>query len=122
MMTLETTQTVPLTVTEGGTIRFTGSRISLDVVIHHYQQGESPEEILEAFPTLKLADIHAVISYYLNHREEVAEYLLRQEVKAGEMQRMIEDSPLHVDTTGMRERLQARWDAMQQTKADAPSD
>ncbi len=45
MTTLETTQTVPLTIVEGGAIRITGTRVSLDVVIHHYQQGESPEEI-----------------------------------------------------------------------------
>lgn len=113
MATLETTQTVPLTIVEGGTIRMTGTRVSLDVVIHHYQQGESPEEIQEAFPTLKLADIYAVICYYLNHREEVEEYLRQQEIKAEKIRQMIEASPLHADTTGLRERLKARWDAMQ---------
>jgi uncharacterized protein (DUF433 family) len=116
MMTLETTQAVPLTIVEGGTIRITGTRVSLDVVIHHYQRGESPEEIQEAFPTLNLADIHAVISYYLNHREEVEEYLRQQEVKAEELRQKIESSPFHVDRQGLRERLMARQEAMQDSQ------
>ena len=115
MTTLETTQTVPLTIVEGCTIRITGSRVSLDVVIHHYQQGESPEEIQEAFPTLKLADIYAVISFYLNHREKVEEYLRQQEAEAEELRQKIESSPFHVDRQGLRERLMARREAMQQS-------
>ncbi len=108
MTTLEATQTVPLAIVEGGAIRITGSRVSLDVIIHHYQQRESPEEIQEAFPTLKLADIYAVISYYLNHREEVEEYLRQQEIKAEELRQKIESSPFHVNRQGLRERLMAR--------------
>jgi len=122
MVTLETAQTVPLTVAEGGTIRFTGSRVSLDVVLHRYQQGESPEEIHEGFPTLNLADIYAAISYYLNHREEVEEYLRQQAIKAEEVRRMIEASPLHLDTTGLREKLQARWETMQRAKENGLQD
>jgi uncharacterized protein (DUF433 family) len=116
MMTLETVQTVPLTMTEDGTIRLTGSRVLLDLIVHHHQQGESPEDIHEAFPSLKLADIYAVISYYLNHRAEVEEYLRQQESRAAEVRRLIEASPFHKDTTGLRERLQARRDATQRAR------
>src|SRR5207244_2391669 len=68
MMTLETTQNVPLTLTENGTIRVTGSRVSLEAVVYQYEQGNSAEQIHESFPSLRLADIHAVISYDLNER------------------------------------------------------
>ena len=73
MIVLETTQNVPLTLTENGTIRVTGSRVSLEAVVYQYEQGNSAEQIHEGFPSLRLADIHAVISYYLNHRDQVNE-------------------------------------------------
>lgn len=116
MMTIETTQPVPLAMVEGGTIRFIGSRVSLDVVLHCYQRGESPEEIQEAFPTLKLADIYTSISYYHNHRAEVDEYLRQQAIKAEKMRRMIENSPYAIDRQAVRARLQARWQAIQQAQ------
>src|SRR2546422_7019835 len=94
-MTLETTQTVPLTLTESGTIRVTGSRVSLDSIIWPYLQGQSVEQIHESFPSLKLADIHAVISYYLNHSAEVEEYLRQQAGKAESIRQRIESDPHH---------------------------
>lgn len=122
MMTLETVQTVPLTMVEGGTIRVTGSRVALDLIVHHYQQGEAPEDIHEAFPSLKLADIYAVISYYLNHRAEVEEYLRQQALKAEEMRQMIEASPYTIDRDAVRAQLQARRQAQQQSEDNALPD
>jgi uncharacterized protein (DUF433 family) len=122
MTTLETTQTVPLTMIEGGTIRITGTRIPLEIVVYHYQQGESPEDIQDMFPTLQLADIYTVISYYLNHRAEVEEYIRQQEIRAAEMRRMIEASPYAVDTTGFREKLKARWEILQKARDNRPLD
>ena len=82
MIALETTQNVPLTQTEDGTIRVTGSRVSLESVVYQYEQGDGAEKIHQSFPSLRLADVHAVISYYLNHREQVDEYVRDQERKA----------------------------------------
>jgi uncharacterized protein (DUF433 family) len=110
MMTLETTQTVPLTLTEDGTIRVTGSRVSLDSIIYQYQQGESAEQIHESFPSLKLADIYAVIGYYLNHREAVDEYLQQQAAKAEAIRRQIESDPQYqARVAELRERVWQRW-------------
>jgi uncharacterized protein (DUF433 family) len=33
--------------------------------------GRSPTEIVEQFPSITLADVHAAIAYYLDHREEI---------------------------------------------------
>ena len=108
-MTLETTQTVPLTLTETGTIRVTGSRVSLDSVIWLYLQGESVEQIHESFPSLKLADLHAVISYYLNHSVEVEEYLRQQAAQAQTIRQRIEADPEHqIRIAELRERTQTR--------------
>jgi hypothetical protein len=44
MMTIETAQIAPLTLTDEGTIRITGSRVSIDSIIHHYVICSSEKE------------------------------------------------------------------------------
>jgi uncharacterized protein (DUF433 family) len=92
MTTLETTQTLPLRLTEDGTIRIAGSRVSLDSIVHHYKIGASAEQIAQSF-VLDLADVYAAIAYYLNHEETVEEYLREQEAQGDEVQRKIESDP-----------------------------
>jgi uncharacterized protein (DUF433 family) len=92
MATLETTIVLPLTLTEDGTIRITGSRVSLDSVVYQYKQGATPEEIAISFPSLRIEDIYAAITYYLNHQEQVEEYLRQQEVDGETVRRRIESA------------------------------
>lgn len=66
---------VPLWQDPPGVLRVGGSRVLLELVIHAYQQGESPEGIVEMYPALELGDVFAVIAYYLAHRAEVDEYM-----------------------------------------------
>ena len=66
----------------GGAVRVGNSRISLDLVVSHYENGMTPEDMGRAYDTLVLADVHAVIAYYLRHREEVRAYLKRREEEA----------------------------------------
>jgi uncharacterized protein (DUF433 family) len=109
MATLEETQTVPLVLTEGGTIRIKGSRVSLDSIVHHFKLGSTAEQIAHKFPSLELADIYAAITYYLNHREAVEEYLQQQESEGDDVQQRIESDPQYqIAMEGQRERLLAR--------------
>ena len=39
----------------------------------------TPEDMVRAYDTLLLADVHAVIAYYLRHRDAVRAYLKRRE-------------------------------------------
>jgi uncharacterized protein (DUF433 family) len=71
-------QPVPLTANEHGVLRITGTRVSLDSVIAAFDLGATPEQIVHKFPTLKLADVYAVITYYLRHQDEVQSYLTEQ--------------------------------------------
>jgi uncharacterized protein (DUF433 family) len=80
-MTIEP-MTVPLTVDPDGTIRVGGTRLILDLVIHQFQQGASPEQIVQAYDVVRLADVYAVIAYYLNHQAEIDAYLAEGEEKA----------------------------------------
>jgi uncharacterized protein (DUF433 family) len=108
MSTIEMTQAVPLTVTKDGTIRIEGSRVSLDSVVYHYKMGATAEQIADKFPTLRLVDVYAAITYYLGHRDAIEEYLHQQEIDSQEAQRLIEGSGLYRDTKGLRERLLER--------------
>ena len=100
-------RSVPLTRTENGVWRVTGTRIPLERVIECYRAGLSPEATVEAFDSLRLADIYAIISYYLDNKEEVEEYLRWEEEKAEEVRRMIEAG--QPPRPGLREELLARW-------------
>jgi uncharacterized protein (DUF433 family) len=122
MSKVETTMTVPLTTTEFGTIRVGLSRVSLDSIVYHFKQGATAERIAESFPSLDLADIYAVIAYYLANRESVEEYLRGQEAEADALQQQIESDPKQLKATNqLRERIRARQ-AAQQPTTDADID
>jgi len=84
------TISVPIRTDEYGAIRVGGTRVLLDLIVIRYQQGDTPEQIHEGFPTVKLADIYAVITYYLSNKEVVDEYLRRRDEEAKEIRRKIE--------------------------------
>ncbi len=66
---------LPLRTDPDGTIRVGKTRVTLIVVIQEYLNGSTPEEITQNFDVLNLADIHYVIGYYLNNRDEVDAYI-----------------------------------------------
>jgi uncharacterized protein (DUF433 family) len=112
MMDWNTNIVAPLSVTDDGTMRITGTRVSLDSIIHHFKLGATAEEIVCKFPSLRLADVYAVIAYYLNKREVVESYLHQQETDADAIQQQIESAPDYQATKAeLRKRLLARWTA-----------
>lgn len=96
---------VPLVKDETGSIRVTGSRITLDTVIGFYSLGHSAEELVRAFPTLALADVHQILAYYLRHQEEVTTYLTKRAAEAEKLRVEIE---ARWPSAGLKERLLAR--------------
>jgi uncharacterized protein (DUF433 family) len=58
------------------------TRISLDVIVEQYENGTTPEDMVRAYDTLVLADVHAVIAFYLSYRDRVQAYLKRREAEA----------------------------------------
>ena len=65
----------PLRLDKGGVVRVGRTRVTLDSVLAAYLEGESAEGVVERFPTLDLADVHATIAWFLRHRAEAEEYL-----------------------------------------------
>src|SRR5438876_2806194 len=80
----------PLRLDEGGAVRVGKSRVSLDLVVEQYENGMTPEDLLRVYDTLALADVHAVIAYYLRHRDEVRAYLKRRDAAAEALRAKIE--------------------------------
>lgn len=68
---------VPLRTDENGVIRVGDTRVTLITIVGCHNRGETPQEIHEGFPTVSLADIYAVIAYYLAHQDEVDAYISR---------------------------------------------
>ena len=56
----------------GGHPHILGHRIKVKhVAVWHEQQGMSPAEIVEAYPTIRLAQVHAALAYFYDHRAEI---------------------------------------------------
>lgn len=112
-MILETTQKVPLTVWEDGTIRVKGTRLLIDMIVGAHKRGECPEEIFESFPSdiYTVADIYSIIAYYLTHKEKIDKYLAKREKEAEKIWKEIESDPKYqARTKELREKLLARWE------------
>jgi uncharacterized protein (DUF433 family) len=105
----------PLRLDEGGAVRVGNSRISLDLVVEQYENGMTPEDLVRAYDTLVLADVYAVIAYYLRHRDVVRAYLKRREEQARDLRAKIEAERPRV----ARDELLARRSARE--KANAPT-
>ncbi|HVF43595.1 MAG TPA: DUF433 domain-containing protein [Pyrinomonadaceae bacterium] len=101
----QATTTVPLFADEAGVLRVAGTRVSLDSVVHAFDEGATPEEIAQDFPSLSLADIYSVIGYCLQNRDEVEEYLERRRVQRQDLKAEVES---RFNPQGLRERLLAR--------------
>lgn len=76
------TITLPLEKDNEGTWRISGTRVTLDVLIARYHQGDTPEAFQEGFPTVPLNAIYALIAYYLANRDAVDAYLLERRQEA----------------------------------------
>ena len=94
-MTLETTQIVPLTLREDGSIRVKNTRLLIDIIIGAYERGECPEEIFDSFPSAEytVADIYSIIAYYLTHKPQMKKYLTERKREAEEVRKQIEATP-----------------------------
>ena len=80
----------PLHHSPEGVIKFNGSRVTLHSVLWAFKTGETPEGIIDCFPTLSLATVYTAIAYYLHNKEEVETYLSQQEQEAKEMREVWE--------------------------------
>jgi len=105
-MTLSvTTEQVPLSADPDGVVRVGGTRVTLDTVVGAFEEGATAEEIVQQYSSLNLADVYAVIGYYLRRQAEIKEYLRERKQQADQVRKQNE---ARFKPHGMRERLLAR--------------
>lgn len=105
-MSLQTSTTpIPLSSDPDGTMRVGHTRVTLDTVVTAFGEGATAEEIVQQYPTLKLADVYHVLGYFLEHQSEVDEYLRQRQTIAQEVRELNES---RFDPNGVRERLLSR--------------
>ncbi len=105
------TEVIPIVTDEHGRMRVSGTRVLLDLIVYAYHQGETPEHIVQMYPTLTSDQVYLAIGYYLRHREPVDVYIRRMEAEAAQLQQQIEaDYPPKVTRAELLARLQARQD------------
>ncbi|GAB1537684.1 hypothetical protein NUACC21_03340 [Scytonema sp. NUACC21] len=114
-MTLSiTTEPLPLQINADGVVQVSGTRVTLDTVVAAFNQGATAEEIVFQYPSLQLADVYAVISYYLRHQQDVEAYLQQRQQRAHEIRKLNETQ---FAPQGIRDRLLSR---RQQQYANRP--
>lgn len=59
----------------------------LDIAIEYERMGRSPDQIAEVHPGLSLAQVHAALTYYYEHVEEI-DRAIRAERKLVEQVRL----------------------------------
>lgn len=92
---IETTQKVPLTLWQDGSIRVKGTRLLIDIIVEAHNRGECPEEIFESFPSdiYTVADIYSIIAYYLTHKKKIDNYIAKREKEAEKFWKQLESDP-----------------------------
>lgn len=83
---------IPLRLDQHGGLRVGQTRVLLDVVLHEFDSGATPEEIVDWYEGLELSDVYSVLGYCLRNRPAINDYLRRREDEADTLRRTIEAS------------------------------
>jgi len=103
----ETLAVEPIALVKGpeGEIYIGGTRVPLHTIVRAYENGATPEEIAQQFPSLSLGVAYEVIGYYLRHVPMVESYLAERAERHDAVRGLNES---RWPQGGIRERLLAR--------------
>ncbi len=96
---------IPLVTDGDGVMRVSGTRVTLDTMIAAWREGATAEAIVEQYPSVPLADVYAVLAYYLRHQQEVNAYLDKRRELAEQTRA---ENERRFPPAGVRDRLKAR--------------
>ena len=63
----------------GGRPANDGTRVRVVDIVFLQKEGYTPEQMLEEYPDLNLAQVHAALTYYYDHPEEIDAYIAEDE-------------------------------------------
>lgn len=82
-----------------------GTRVRvLDVYALAEVQGQLPDQIVDAYPQLSLAQVHAALAYYFAHRDEIVRELREEQDLADRFRALTGPGPLEVRLQGKEAR------------------
>ena len=84
------TVTVPLREDPPGIFRVGKSRVLLELVLRAFKAGATPEAIAQAYDTLHLADVYAVVNRYVADPAPFEDYLRQRDEAAAQTRQRIE--------------------------------
>jgi uncharacterized protein (DUF433 family) len=76
-----------------GVLRVGSLGVSLDSVVIAFQQSQSAETIQQLYPALSLEEVYGAIAFYLANRDEVHQYLQRQDQLWDQLRQRAEQNP-----------------------------
>jgi uncharacterized protein (DUF433 family) len=86
----------------GGRPHILGHRIKVKhVAVWHEQMGMTPTEIVATHPTITLAQVHAALAYYYDHRDDI-------QAEIAEERRFVEEMKSKAGPSRLQEILKAR--------------
>lgn len=86
----------------GGEPHLLGHRIKVrHVAVWHEQLGMTPAEIVATYPTITLAQVHAALAYYYDHRDEIQAAIVEED-------RFVEDLRAQSGPSRFQETLRQR--------------
>jgi uncharacterized protein (DUF433 family) len=96
-------------------IRIKGHRVGIESILRKYLSGQPVEEIARQYDSLRAVDVYATITYYLENKDDLDEYLGRIDARIVEdMARSDANPPPVVER--LRE-LKAQRQAQQESRA-----
>jgi len=74
----------------GGQPRIAGTRIKVQHIVLEYERlAWTPDQICDAHPGLTLADVHAAITYYYDHKNEIDSTIQKDEEFVNRLRRSL---------------------------------
>jgi uncharacterized protein (DUF433 family) len=64
----------------GGEPVIQGTKTTVRAIVELWRLGSQPEEILQHLPHLQLAQVFDALSYYIDHQNEINQYIERNRV------------------------------------------
>ena len=92
---------------QDGALRIAGTRVGLDCVMAHFQEGRTPEQIADSFPAVTLVQVYGAIAYYLDNKKLIDDYFADVD---REFERLV--PPLSQSNPELFARLQAAREKM----------
>jgi uncharacterized protein (DUF433 family) len=74
----------------GGKPRIAGTRMKVSLIASLSERNRmTPDEIVEAYPHLTLAQVHSALAYYWSHREEIEQEIREEQTFLAEFEKQL---------------------------------